>query len=229
MKQVRVIMVATGALIYKGILDDESEYFHGYDATIPKTLFSLQRSYLPENVFRFVEANSLEDNVLNLLESYKDLKEELQVLTEDKLKLEENTLSKGSTSYAVILNLIAENKENIDEIQVEFSKYVKEWWETRKEILDALTEDIDLELTVSKAEGTITIYGSMLAVTQRVKRMYRESCRTEFWEHSVMLDGDYEQVEAYIKLYRYLDSEFTMDDAKALNSNYKLLKNILER
>ena len=228
MKQVKVTMVATGELIYKGILDESETNCYGYDATIPKMMFTLPTKCFNSNVF-MVSETKLEDNVLKLLVRYKDLKEELEVLTEDKLNLEGSELSKGSTSYAVILNLIAANIDNIDEVEVEFRTFTKGLLAKREEMLTVLKDGTNMETSLVKAEGTINIYGSMLAVTQRVKRMYRESCRTEFWEHSVMLDGDYEQVEAYIKLYRYLDSDFTMDDAKALNSNYKLLKNILER
>lgn len=228
MKQVKVTMVATGELIYKGILDESETYCYGYDATIPKMMFNLPTKCFNNTVFK-VSETKLDDNVLALLLRYKDLNEELEVLTEDKLNLERSELSKGSTNYADILNLIAANKESIDEVEVEFRTFTKELLAKREEMLKVLKEDTDMETSLVKAEGKITIFGSMLAVTQRVQRMYTESCRTGLWNHNVKLEGDYEQVEAEITLYRYLDSEFTMDDAKALNSNYKLLKNILER
>lgn len=228
MKQVKVTMVATGELIYKGILDESETYCYGYDATIPKMMFNLPTKCFNNTVFK-VSETKLDDNVLALLLRYKDLNEELEVLTEDKLNLEVSELSKGSTRYAVILNLIAANMENIDEVEVEFRTFTKGLLSKREEMLTILKDGTNMETSLIKAEGTITIYGSMSDVTNRIKRMYNESCRTEFWKHSVKLDGDYEQVDAEITLYRYLDSEFTMDDAKALNSNYKLLKNILER
>ena len=228
MKQVKVTMVATGELIYKGILDESETYCFGYDATIPKMMFNLPTKFFNNTVFK-VSETKLEDNVLELLVRYKDLNEELEVLTVDKLNIESSELSNGSKNYAIILNLIAANKESIDEVEVEFRTFTKGLLAKREEMLKVLKEDTDMETSLVRAEGKINIYGSMLAVTKRVKRMHTKSCRTGLWKHSVKLEGDYEQVDAEITLYRYLDSEFTMDDAKALNSNYKVLKNILER
>lgn len=228
MKQVRVIMIATGALIYKGILDESETYCYGYDATIPKTMFNLPTKCFNGDVFR-VSETKLDAKVKDLLVRYKDLKEELEVLMVDKLNLEGSELSKGSTSYAVIVNLIAANKESIDEAEVEFRTFTKGLLAKREEILLELKDCLDIETTLTKAEGKITISGKMSAVTNRIKRMHFESCRTGLWKHSVKLDGDYDYVDAEITLYMYIDSEFTFYDAQASNHSFVKLKNILER
>ena len=214
MKQVEFRSVDTGEVIFRGLSDEENGSYYIYNAVNPKVMFSLPMSKQVEDDCDIVEI-SLDPRLYELLVNYKGVHNELLTLRNERVAREDSGLPSVYIKEVVAL----QGKKN--KINQEFSSY----WEDREVDYEynrnILTDGIPLFFMCSILSGKVRFSGSMVEVTTRIGEMSKELQKNNYWNYTVTLSGDYEDMDVEVDFQGYINKELDLAVAEKMNKDFK--------